>query len=129
LFCCSVADIQSRLEHDFRLQVPILLGYLITHKQYSAFEEYFIEITQAFYLAESEERRAALSTDPKAFFKHVSLRIEEENLRSKAVLPVGSWGLVREVTEKALWEGRLEWIATQSKQNFNPAYCVLIHVV
>ena len=115
LFYCSFTYRQSRLEHDFRVQVPILLGYLIAHKQYSTFEEYYIEITQAFYLAESEERRAVLSTDPKAFFKHVYLRIEEENLRSKAVLPVGSWSLVREVTEKALWEGRLEWIATQSK--------------
>jgi cullin-4 len=67
-----------------------------------------------FYEAESEERRSALKAGPQAFFKHVHLRIEEEGLRSEAVLPVGSWSLVREVTEKALWEGRLEWIATES---------------
>jgi cullin-4 len=47
-----------------------------------------------------------LKADPEAFFKHVQLQIEEEGLRSGAVLPVGTWSLVREVTEKALWEGR-----------------------
>jgi cullin-4 len=103
-----------RLQHDFRTELPALIAHLITHKQYSAFEEYYIEITKVFYEAESEERRIALKTNPQAFFKHVHLRIEEEGLRSQAVLPVGTWSLVREITEKALWEGRLEWIATES---------------
>jgi cullin-4 len=61
----------------------------------------------------SEEHLIALKADPQASFKHVHLRIEEEGLRSEAVLPVGTWSLVREVTEKALWEGRLDWIATE----------------
>lgn len=67
-----------------------------------------------FYEAESEEHQSALKAGPQAFFKHVHLRIEDEGLRSEAVLPVGSWSLVREVTERALWEGRLEWIVCGS---------------
>jgi len=104
----------NRLQHDFRAEVPALIAHLITHRQYSAFEEYYVEITRAFYVAESKEQQTALQADPKDFFKHVRLRIEEEGLRSESVLPIGSWSLVREVTEKALWGGRLEWIATQS---------------
>jgi cullin 4 len=117
LFPISVYSIPSknRLADDFRAEIPTLIEHLIMHKQYSSFEEYYVEITEAFYTAESEERAVALEADPKAFFRHVHMRIEEEGARCKAVLPVASWSLVREVTERALWKGRLEWIATQSK--------------
>jgi cullin-4 len=52
------------------------------------------------YDAESEERLITLKADPQAFFKHV--QFEEEGLRAEAVLPVETWSLVREVTEKEL---------------------------
>lgn len=109
------ADNPCRLGHAFRDEVPALISQLVLHKQYSPFEAYYIEITTSFYKGESEEQAQELKDDPKAFFKHAHQRIEEEGQRSKVTLPVGSWSVVREATERALWSGRLEWLATESK--------------
>jgi cullin-4 len=113
-YCLGFTNPPCRLEHAFREQVPILISQLISHKQYSPFEAYYIDITTTFYLAESKEQAQELNDDPKAFFKYAYQRIEEEGQRSKAALPVGSWSLVREATEKAIWAGRLEWLASES---------------
>ncbi|KAF5376863.1 hypothetical protein D9615_007286 [Tricholomella constricta] len=103
-----------RLEHDLRPQIPQLIAHLISHKQYSAFEEYFVKITHEFYTAESEELSQSMKADAKGFFKHCHLRIEEEGQRAKDVLPIGSWTLIRETVERALWSGRLEWLANEN---------------
>ena len=66
------------------------------------------------------------SDDPLQFFKDVQTRIQEEETRSEAVLPVGSWGRVRKVTEASLLDNRAEWLAQSSKsRQFAPTYLVL----
>ena len=92
---------------------------MISHKIYSSFEEYYLNITSEFYVAESTKLAVSLVGDPKGFFKHAYQRIEEENQRSQDVLLIGSWSLVRETTERALWTGRLEWLATGSALPFS----------
>ena len=54
-------------------------------------------------------------------------RIQEETERSKAILVVGSWGLVREATEKALLDNRLKWLAFESKSCNCPSWMLTYH--
>ena len=88
---------------------------MLTYKQYSAFEDFYITMTRSFYLAESAEQADALKNNPKDFFRHGKERIEEEINRSKAILPVTAWNLVREITEKAFWGSRIEWLSEKSR--------------
>lgn len=78
------------------------------------FEENYLEVTHNFYTEESTKLAESMKNDPKGFFKHCKLRIDEEDARSRAVLPVGSWSVVREVTEEGIWPGRLEWLSNSS---------------
>ena len=71
-------------------------------------------MSRSFYLAESTEQAEALKNNPKEFFRRGKERIGEEINRSKAILPVTGWNLVREVTEKAFWGGRMEWLSEKS---------------
>ena len=71
-------------------------------------------MSRSFYLAESTEQAEALKNNPKEFFWRGKERIGEEINRSKAILPVTAWNLVREVTEKAFWGGRMEWLSEKS---------------
>lgn len=91
-----------------------LINHLLTYKQYSAFEEFYTTMTRSFYMAESAEQAEALKNDPKEFFRRGKARINGEIFRSKAILPVTAWTLVREVTEKAIWSGRMEWLSEKS---------------
>ncbi|PPQ84539.1 hypothetical protein CVT25_007609 [Psilocybe cyanescens] len=104
--------------HRDRDVIPALIQHLIRHHQYSAFEEYYIDITRTFYLEESSYKSVALKDDPKAFFNSASSRINEEVARSKAVLPVATWSIIREVTENSLWKGRLEWLAKSTLSSY-----------
>ena len=71
-------------------------------------------MTRSFYLAESAEQAEALKNNPKEFFRRGKERIGEEINRSKSILPVTAWNLVREITEKAFWGGRMEWLSEKS---------------
>lgn len=71
-------------------------------------------MTRSFYLAESAEQAEVLKDNPKEFFRRGKERIGEEINRSKAILPVTAWNLVREITEKAFWGGRMEWLSEKS---------------
>lgn len=97
--------------HPNRGVISTLVEHLLRHHQYSAFEDYYIEITQEFYLEESSKKAEALKHDPNAFFDSARGRIQEEAARSKEILPLPTWGPVREVTEQSLWSGRTEWLA------------------
>lgn len=103
----------ERLEADSRGEIPKLIAHLNTHGQYSAFEDNYLRFTQTFYEAESKERAEALKSqgDAKGFFRHVHQRIEEEENRSKELLPVGSWGIIRKTTEQALLGRTSVWLA------------------
>ncbi|KAF8060763.1 Cullin family-domain-containing protein [Lyophyllum atratum] len=105
---------QFHLEHDLRSEIPKLVAHLVSHKQYSSFEAYFIKITKAYYTTESEELSVSMQADAQGFFKHAYIRIEEEVQRAKDVLPIGSWTIVRETVEQAIWGGRLEWLANET---------------
>lgn len=69
---------------------------------------------RSFYSAESAEQADGLQNSPKEFFRRGKERIEEEIKRSKAILPVTAWSLVRAVIEKAFWGGRMEWLSEKS---------------
>ena len=71
-------------------------------------------MTQSFYLAESAEQADAFKNNPKEFFRRGKERIDEEINRSKAILPVTAWTLVRDTTEKAFWGDRMEWLSEKS---------------
>ncbi|TFK63076.1 Cullin-domain-containing protein [Pluteus cervinus] len=101
-----------RLDHELRLYIPALVSHLVSHRQYANFEAYYIDITQEFYKADSEQHAETMKADPRDFFRHVRRRIEEEDQRSKDVLLAGSLAPVRVVVEKSLLEGRLDWIST-----------------
>ncbi|KAF5364006.1 hypothetical protein D9756_000828 [Leucocoprinus leucothites] len=104
----------SKAPHPHRDAIPRLINQLITHGQYDKFEQYYVSLTHEYYTAESERLAIEQQKNPQVFFQHVQARISEEMERSHAVLPVGSWGLLRATTEKALWDDRLEWLATET---------------
>lgn len=91
-----------------------LIQHLLTYKQYSAFEEFYITMTRSFYLAESAEQAEVLKDNPKDFFRRGEKRIDDEINRSKTILPVSAWTLVREITEKAFWGDRMDWLSKKS---------------
>jgi cullin-4 len=113
-----VEDILSlwfdREQHSYRSQIPLLINHLVAHGQYSNYEQHYASITRDYYTAESQRLSEEHQKDPQTFFRHVRYRIDEEEARSREVLPVDSWGLVRETVEKALWDGRLDWLANES---------------
>ena len=55
-----------------------------------------------------------MKDDAPGFFQHMRLRIDEEVKRAKMMLPVGSWNLVRKITEEALWTNRIDWLTNDS---------------
>lgn len=113
--------------HEYRETIPKLIKHLTTHNQFAAFEQYYIDNSQLYYQKESEKKARDLLENPLQFFKDVQTRIQEEEARSEAVLPVGSWGRVRQVTEAALLDNRTEWLANSSKsRQFAPTYLSLI---
>lgn len=72
-------------------------------------------MTRSFYLAESAEQAEILNNNPKEFFRRGKERISEEINRSKAILPITAWNLVHKITEKAFWDGRMDWLSEKSK--------------
>ncbi len=55
-----------------------------------------------------------MKDDAPDFFRNRRLRLEEEIKRAR-ILPICSWGLIRKVTEEALWTNRIDWLANESK--------------
>lgn len=121
---CSQQFRPIRLPHPSRSHIPQLVNHLVVHSQYSEFENHYVSFTRTYYLEESQRLSDVYKTNPQAFFRHVQNRIKEEEDRSKAVLPVGSWGLLRETSERALWRERLEWLANESEL-FAPGFISL----
>ena len=95
--------------------MPLLIKQLLVYHQYTLFEEHYVEVACKFYEEESERLSRAMQDDAPGFFRHMRLRLEEEVKRAKMMLPVGSWNLVRKVTEQALWTNRIDWLANASK--------------
>ncbi|KAI0785913.1 Cullin family-domain-containing protein [Abortiporus biennis] len=100
---------QNRAVHQLRPVIPKLISRLQKHGQYiDIFETFYLKSTLSFYTAESEECEKTLTA--KEFLKRCEERRSEEAARAKDVLPQSSWGAIKEVTDKALLSGRLEWL-------------------
>jgi len=121
LSLCSVIlrFILRRAPHLHRGEIPRLISLLGTHGQYDKFERYYILLTHDYYSSESQRLSKEQPNDPWSFFEHVQTRIKEEMERNKEVLPASSWGLLRETTERALWNNRLDWLANHSTRSFS----------
>jgi cullin 4 len=85
------------------------------HQQYYAFEDHYAEVSQTHYKAESAERYRAFKDTPGEFFKHVNERVTEEVARARDIMHPGSHNRIREATERALLDGRLQWLAKGSE--------------
>jgi cullin-4 len=79
------------------------------------FEEYYRDITWQYYEKESSKLAEEMKDNPKGFFEHIKSLIKEEVERSKKLLPVGSWSIIRDATLKALLSERMTWIAEESE--------------
>jgi cullin-4 len=106
---------RKRMVASKTADIPALVSHLYTHQQYSVFEEYYRTTTLQYYEEESKKLATELEGDPKGFFSHVQHRIDEEAERSKKLLPVGSWGIIRDATLRSLLRGRMQWIAEKSQ--------------
>ncbi|KAG6890869.1 hypothetical protein C0992_012005 [Termitomyces sp. T32_za158] len=89
------------MAHSRRPEILKLVTHLALHNQYHAFETFYIKITREFYAAETAELSQSMS-NARNFFGHIMVRIEEEEQRSKDVLPVGSWNVVRQAVEESV---------------------------
>ena len=87
-----------------------------THKQYSAFEDDYVKATHEFYTRESETLSKDLSESPKEFFQRAIGLLASETERSKEVLPIESWTIVRETAEKGIFSERVQWLSFSSRQ-------------
>ncbi|KAJ7630579.1 Cullin family-domain-containing protein [Roridomyces roridus] len=95
-------------------EIPALVAHLYTHQQYSVFEEFYRDTTWQYYEEESRKTAQEMQNDPKGFFQYVQKRVEEEVERSKKLLPVGSWSIIRDATLKSLLQGKMKWIAEET---------------
>ncbi|KAG9223485.1 hypothetical protein CCMSSC00406_0006977 [Pleurotus cornucopiae] len=96
-----------------RTLISNVVSHLTTHHEYASLEIHYLEFTKEFYLNESREQAASIK-NAKEFFKQVDRRIDYEVALCKEVLCVSSWSVVRETTERALMEGRGEWLANEA---------------
>lgn len=110
-FSMTILICRYSLEHQFRHHIPDLISHLVTHGRYNLFEQYYIDLTRAFYENESKTLYARCKDKPDEFFSHVRKRLAEEEKRSKEMLLAGSLGSVQSTTEEALLDGRLEWLS------------------
>ncbi|KDQ49578.1 hypothetical protein JAAARDRAFT_42751 [Jaapia argillacea MUCL 33604] len=108
----------NRLSHPSRSTISSLLTHLLTHNQYlPIFEPAYLEMTKDFYEKESEgwydsAQGILNSKESASTFRHAtSLRLAEEESRSRELLPEVSWVRVRNVVERALMGGREVWLA------------------
>ncbi|KAG6828744.1 hypothetical protein H0H92_006882 [Tricholoma furcatifolium] len=102
------------MAHSLRSEIPKLIAHLSAHNQYSAFEDFYLKIIRDFYTAESLELARSMKASPLEFFAYVNSRIEEEQQRSRDVLPTGSWGVAQTAMEECIWGDQLEWLANNT---------------
>ncbi|KAJ7071490.1 Cullin-4B [Mycena amicta] len=98
--------------------IPALITHLYTHKQFSFFETRYRVATTDFYQNDSRQYAEKYKDDAKLFFEHVQSRLDVEMERSKKLLPVGSWNVVRDAALKALLKGRMAWVSGQTVGNY-----------
>ncbi|KAG1814325.1 Cullin family-domain-containing protein [Suillus subaureus] len=91
-----------------------LVSHLVTHYVYDAiFERHFIEQTREYFSKESYQMVEVEKAKAKVFLAHCNQRTNEEQGRARDVMPDGTVALVKDTAIRALFEGRLEWMAKE----------------
>lgn len=107
---------QTRQVHIHRPFLKALVSQLLTHNIYDTiFEHYFVEQTRAYFFTESRRKVEVEDVSAQQFLSHCRERSNEEDGRAKDVMPGGTVALVRDASIRALYEGRLEWIAKEGR--------------
>ncbi|KAG7447049.1 Cullin-4B [Guyanagaster necrorhizus] len=140
---------KTNSQHALRECIPKLMTHIATFGQYSAFEQFYIDMTREQYCREVQDLIGTFGGHPDAekfyinitggqyskqvqdlidrgikpteYFEHVRKRIQEENARSADVLPPQSWNAVRISTEKALLDGNVDWLALGTLRSYMEA--------
>ncbi|KAG6909083.1 hypothetical protein DXG01_002064 [Tephrocybe rancida] len=107
-----------RLGHSLRSEIPKLIAHLTVHRQYAFFETDYLQSSRDFYTVESAELAQSMKSNAPGFFGHVNTRLDEEEQRCKDLLPVGSWGIVRQTVEECIWNNQLEWLANNTVESY-----------
>ena len=100
--------------HIYRSFLKALVSHLVTHNIYdSIFERYFVEQTRAYFLAESRRKVEVENVRAQEFLTHCKERAIWEEGRARDVMLDGTVALVKDTSVRALFEGRLEWMARE----------------
>ncbi|KAG1746967.1 Cullin family-domain-containing protein [Suillus lakei] len=100
--------------HIHRPFLKALVSHLVTHHVYDAiFERHFVEQTLEYFSKESYQMVEVEKANAKVFLAHCSQRTNEEQGRARDVMLDGTVILVKDTAIRALFEGRLEWMAKE----------------
>lgn len=100
--------------HIHRPFLKELVSHLVTHYVYDAiFERHFVEKTQEYFSKESYQMVEVEKAKAKVFLVHCNQRTNEEQGRARDVMSDGTVALVKDAAIRALFEGRLEWMAKE----------------
>ncbi|THH31569.1 hypothetical protein EUX98_g2606 [Antrodiella citrinella] len=101
--------------HPQRPSILSLIARLSHHNKYAEiFESTYLSTTAVFYTAESVQKTTEL--DAQKFLVHCQGRREEEIARAKETMPEVSWVKAREKADKALLDGRLQWLVEEAME-------------
>ncbi|KAJ8589085.1 Cullin-domain-containing protein [Rhizopogon salebrosus TDB-379] len=104
----------ERQVHIHRAFLKALVSHLVTHNIYDTiFEHYFLEQTLVYFSTESRRKVEVEDVSAQEFLSHCRERSTEEESRAKDVMLDGTVALVKDTSIRALFEGRLEWMAKE----------------
>jgi len=118
----TTIDCTIRIPHPMREDIRALFNHLMVHGQYSVFQEHYLALTRSFYANQSSlfaSKEGPLGGDPQGFFEYVKASIEDEVQRTRHTFAPISWSDIRETTEQALLDGKLDWLANKRKLLFS----------
>ncbi|KAK7469322.1 hypothetical protein VKT23_003803 [Stygiomarasmius scandens] len=107
---------EKQVSHPMREDIRALFNHLMVHGQYSVFQEHYLALTRSFYANQSSlfaSKEGPLGGDPQGFFEYVKASIEDEVQRTRHAFAPISWSDIRETTEQALLDGKLDWLANK----------------
>lgn len=115
-----------RQVHIHRRFLKNLVSHLITHHVYDIiFERHFIEQTQEYFSKESYQMVEVEKAKANVFLAHCNQRTNEEQGRARDMMRDGTVALVKDTAIRALFEGRLEWMAKEGQCDWGHGVVVL----
>lgn len=103
---------RNHVSHEQRTLIPALIEHLRHHGQFQVvFEQFYIDNTQEFYIAEANELRQRLSA--KDFLRHCEDRSAQEQSRAQEVSLQTSQKKIVDTTNRAILGEHLNWVATE----------------